>query len=157
MISLNTNHINNHNTVLQKKRIVAFCKFIACSIKTMGRKNYKYTNRHERSRGNSSERESLLNPSSTEDFDLSNKNKTTKTSAKTSNNNFNLNIPSSKQQQSDDEVQQTPRRLPERKKSAWAPVATATVFEDVPVFTICPYCSSKTVTKTQFRRGKKHW
>lgn len=45
----------------------------------------------------------------------------------------------------------------ERKKSIWAPVATATTFEDVPVFTICPYCSSKVVTKTQFKRGRKHW
>ena len=49
------------------------------------------------------------------------------------------------------------KKMPERKKSAWAPVATATAFEDVPVFTICPYCSSKVVTKTQFKRGKKHW
>ena len=133
-------------------------------LKRMGRKIYKYTNKQERSSGNSSERESLLNPSSTEDYNISssnnNNNNTTKTSTKASNGHFNLNVPTSKQQQSDDDnagKQRTPRRLPERKKSAWAPVATATVFEDVPVFTICPYCSSKVVTKTQFKRGKKHW
>lgn len=45
----------------------------------------------------------------------------------------------------------------ERKKSIWAPAATATIFADVPVFTICPYCNQKVVTKTQFRRGRKNW
>ena len=120
----------------------------------MGRKSHKYSHKQGRSRGNSSELESLLNPSSTEDYNLSNNNNNN--TSKTSNGNFNLNIPSSElnqQQSSDEDGKQTPRR----KKSAWAPVATATVFEDVPVFTICPYCSSKVVTKTQFKRGKKHW
>jgi len=50
-----------------------------------------------------------------------------------------------------------PEKITERKKSIWAPPATATTFEDVPVFTVCPYCSSKVVTKTQFKKGKKHW
>ena len=50
-----------------------------------------------------------------------------------------------------------PEKITERKKSIWAPLATATTFEDVPVFTICPYCSSKVVTKTQFKKAKKHW
>ena len=45
----------------------------------------------------------------------------------------------------------------ERKRSTWAPAATATRFQDVPVLTICPYCNQKIVTKTQFRRGRKFW
>ncbi|XP_057300632.1 cell death-inducing p53-target protein 1-like [Hydractinia symbiolongicarpus] len=45
----------------------------------------------------------------------------------------------------------------ERRKSVWAPAATATKFEDVPVYTICPYCNQKVVTKTHFKRGRKNW
>ena len=45
----------------------------------------------------------------------------------------------------------------QRRVSRWAPPAVSTVFEDVPVFTVCPYCCEKVVTKTHFKRGKKNW
>lgn len=47
---------------------------------------------------------------------------------------------------------QLPRRM-----SHWAPSAVATNFSDVPVFTVCPYCRDKIVTKTQFTQEKDHW
>ena len=57
----------------------------------------------------------------------------------------------------DKESLKLPSDKRERRKSVWAPAATATNFEDVPVLTICPYCSQKVVTKTHFKRGRKNW
>ena len=62
------------------------------------------------------------------------------------------------EENSEDSKNLQPRtEKPDRRKSVWAPAATATNFEDVPVLTICPYCCQKVVTKTHFKRGRKNW